>query len=57
MLGLVRAARDPQLVFDHIDQYGEVSARRLFTGRLVKQARWMSGLGHLNLGYLVWGQP
>ncbi|MEU8860449.1 hypothetical protein [Streptomyces umbrinus] len=27
--------RRHQVVFDHIDRYGEVSARRLFTGHLV----------------------
>ncbi|MFB6784875.1 hypothetical protein ACFCX0_48545 [Streptomyces sp. NPDC056352] len=52
----VRAMKDPQLVFDHIDRYGETSARRLFTGRLVDQVQQMSGLEHLNLGYIPWGQ-
>ncbi|MFH8939544.1 hypothetical protein [Streptomyces griseosporeus] len=52
----VRAMKDPQLVFDHIDRYGETSARRLFTGRLVDQVQRMAGLGHLNLGYIPWGQ-
>ncbi|EYT77971.1 hypothetical protein CF54_39810 [Streptomyces sp. Tu 6176] len=52
----VRAMKDPQVVFDHIDQYGETSARRLFTGRLVDQVQQVAGLGHLNLGYLPWGQ-
>ncbi|MGZ0199528.1 hypothetical protein ACNFR7_04840 [Streptomyces sp. RM1] len=45
----VRAMKDPQLVFDHIDRYGETSARRLFTGRLVDQVQRMAGLGHLRL--------
>ncbi|MGW5098203.1 hypothetical protein ACWEQ1_32110 [Streptomyces nodosus] len=52
----VRAMKDPQLLFNHIDRYGETSARRLFTGRLVDQVQQMSGLGHLNLGYIPWGQ-
>ncbi|MEV7797344.1 hypothetical protein AB0O68_36260 [Streptomyces sp. NPDC087512] len=51
----VRAMKDPQLVFDHIDRYGETSARRLFTGRLVDQVQRVAGLGHLNLGYIPWG--
>ena len=51
-----RAAHDHQLVFDHIDRYGETSARRLFTGRFVDQAQRLSGLGHLDLGYTPWGQ-
>ncbi|MFF5859876.1 hypothetical protein ACFY8B_30385 [Streptomyces sp. NPDC012751] len=52
----VRAMKEPQVVFDHIDRYGETSARRLFTGRLVDQVQRVAGLGHLNLGYLPWGQ-
>lgn len=52
----VRAMKDPQVVFDHIDRYGETSARRLFTGRMVDQVQRVAGLGHLNLGYLPWGQ-
>ncbi|MFE8950069.1 hypothetical protein [Streptomyces sp. NPDC007856] len=50
-----RAACDHQVVFDHIDRYGEVSARRLFTGRFVDQVQRLSGLGHLDLGYTPWG--
>ncbi|MER6738440.1 hypothetical protein [Streptomyces puniciscabiei] len=41
----VRAMKDPQLVFDHIDRYGETSARRLFTGRLVDQCSACPGSG------------
>ncbi|MER6739080.1 hypothetical protein [Streptomyces puniciscabiei] len=52
----VRAMKDPQLVFDHIDRYGETSARRLFTGRLVDQVQHLSDLGHLSLGYIPWGR-
>ncbi|MGP3990846.1 hypothetical protein [Streptomyces sp. 3N207] len=52
----VRAMKDPQLVFDHIDRYGETSARRLFTGRLVDQVQRVASLGHLILGYIPWGQ-
>ncbi|MET9734518.1 hypothetical protein ABZZ79_28930 [Streptomyces sp. NPDC006458] len=49
-----RAAKDHQLVFDHIDRYGEVSAQRLFTRAFVSQVTRMSRLGHLNLGYTTW---
>ncbi|MGW3148862.1 hypothetical protein ACWDG1_30135 [Streptomyces sp. NPDC001177] len=51
-----RAAHDPQIVFDHIDRYGKTSARKLFTGRLVDQVQRLLGLGHLDLGYIPWGQ-
>ncbi|MEU0853503.1 hypothetical protein ABZ387_37180 [Streptomyces flaveolus] len=47
--------RDPQLVFDRIDRYGEMSAWLLFTGRLVDQVQRVAGLGYLNLGYIPWG--
>ncbi|MFF5147880.1 hypothetical protein ACFY6U_50630 [Streptomyces sp. NPDC013157] len=49
-----RAARDHQVVFDHIDRYGEVSAQRLFTRAFVSQVTRMSRLGHLDLGYTTW---
>ncbi|MFF3932888.1 hypothetical protein [Streptomyces hirsutus] len=52
----VRALKDHQVVFDHIDRYGEPSARRLFSNQLVDQAQRFSGLGHLGLGYTSWGQ-
>lgn len=52
----VRAMKDHQVVFDHIDQYGEPSARRLFSNQLVNQVRHHSRLGHLDLGYATWGQ-
>ncbi|MFF4858625.1 hypothetical protein ACFY2N_27445 [Streptomyces rubiginosohelvolus] len=52
----VRAMQDHQVLFDHIDRYGEPSARRLFSNRLVEQAQRLSGLGHLNVGYFPWGQ-
>ncbi|MGW1597553.1 hypothetical protein [Streptomyces sp. NPDC002343] len=51
-----RAAHDHQVVFDHIDRYGETSARRLFTSTFVDQVRRLAGLGHLGLGYIPWGQ-
>ncbi|MEU9197784.1 hypothetical protein [Streptomyces hundungensis] len=51
-----RAAADHQLVFDHVDRYGELSAQRLFTRALVAQVQRLSGLGHLDLGYTTWGQ-
>ncbi|MFF8029614.1 hypothetical protein ACFZDJ_53175 [Streptomyces sp. NPDC007896] len=50
------AAKNHQVVFDHIGQYGEASARRLFTGTLVDQVTRLSDLGHLNLAYIPWGQ-
>jgi hypothetical protein len=49
-----RAARDHQVVHDHIERYGEVSARRLFTRAFVDQVERMSRLGHLDLGYTTW---
>ncbi|MBV7674295.1 hypothetical protein STHAL_33145 [Streptomyces halstedii] len=52
----VRALKDHQVVFDHIDRYGEPSARRLFSNQLVDQAQHHSRLGHLDLGYTTWGQ-
>ncbi|MFF7975824.1 hypothetical protein [Streptomyces sp. NPDC007905] len=51
-----RAAADHQLVFDHIDRYGERSAQRLFTRAFVAQVQRLAGLGHLDLGYATWGQ-
>lgn len=51
-----RAAADHQLVFDHIDAYGERSAKRLFTRAFVAQVQRLSGLDHLDLGYSPWGQ-
>ncbi|MEK8141777.1 hypothetical protein NKH18_01410 [Streptomyces sp. M10(2022)] len=41
--------KDHQIVFDHIDRYGEPSARRLFSNQLLDQAQHLSGLGHLDL--------
>ncbi|MFE1824004.1 hypothetical protein ACFW9S_34045 [Streptomyces anulatus] len=52
----VRAMKDHSVVFDHIDRYGEPSARRLFSNQLVDQAQHLSGLGHLNLSYSTWGR-
>ncbi|MEU3620111.1 hypothetical protein ABZ725_48710 [Streptomyces sp. NPDC006872] len=49
-----RAARDHQVVFDHIDRYGEHSAQRLFTRAFVADVQRLSRLGHLNLGYTTW---
>ncbi|MDQ1051979.1 hypothetical protein [Streptomyces sp. V4I2] len=51
-----RAARDHQVVFDHIDRYGEGSARRLFTNAFVDQVTRLSRLAHLDLGYTPWGR-
>ncbi|MFE4055584.1 hypothetical protein ACFXP3_04605 [Streptomyces sp. NPDC059096] len=52
----VRGLKDHRVVFDHIDQYGEPSARRLFSNQLVDRAHHHSRLGHLDLGYSTWGQ-
>ncbi|MER6560553.1 hypothetical protein ABT300_23020 [Streptomyces sp. NPDC001027] len=49
-----RAAADHQVVFDHIDRYGETSAQRLFTRGFVADVQRLSRLGHLNLGYSTW---
>jgi hypothetical protein len=49
-----RAAQDHQVVFDHIDRYGEHSAQRLFTAAFVAKVQRLSDLGHLNLGYTPW---
>ncbi|MFD8614638.1 hypothetical protein [Streptomyces sp. NPDC059631] len=51
-----RAAADHQLVFDHIDRYGELSAKRLFTRAFVAQIQRLSRLGHLDLGCTTRGQ-
>ncbi|QNT98299.1 hypothetical protein HEP81_08071 (plasmid) [Streptomyces griseofuscus] len=51
-----RAAADHQIVHDHIDRYGELSAQRLFTRAFVSQVQRLSGLGHLDLGFSTWGQ-
>ncbi|WP_371674805.1 hypothetical protein OG985_49880 (plasmid) [Streptomyces sp. NBC_00289] len=52
----VKAMKDHQVVFDHIDQYGETSARRLFSNQLVDQTQRLSGIRHLVLGHTTWGQ-
>ncbi|MCS0639893.1 hypothetical protein NX801_30530 [Streptomyces sp. LP05-1] len=51
-----RAAADHQLVFGHIDRDGELSAQRLFTRAFVAAVQRLAGLGHLDLGYTIWGQ-
>lgn len=51
-----RAAADHQLVFDHIDRYGELSAQRLFTRAFVAQVQRLASLSHLELGYTNWAQ-
>lgn len=51
-----RAAADHQLVLDHIDRYGELSAQRLFTRAFVAQVQRLADLEHLALGYTTWGQ-
>jgi hypothetical protein len=52
----VRAMKNHQVVFDHIDRYGETSARRLFSNQLVDQTQRLSGTRHLVLGHITWGQ-
>lgn len=52
----VRGSKDHCVVFDHIDQYGETSARRLFSNRLVDEAQRLEGTHHLVLGHTTWGQ-
>ncbi|MGW1734266.1 hypothetical protein [Streptomyces sp. NPDC001999] len=52
----VRGLKDHQVVFDHIDQYGEPSARRLFSHQLVDEAQRLAGTQHLVLGHTTWGQ-
>ncbi|MER6916083.1 hypothetical protein ABT354_30805 [Streptomyces sp. NPDC000594] len=44
-----------QAVFNHIDQYGESSARRLFSNRLVDEVLRLAGTRHLVLGHITWG--
>jgi hypothetical protein len=50
-----RAAKDHQIVLDHITQYGELSARRLFTSTFVDQVHRLQGARHLVLGPTLWG--
>lgn len=52
----VRGKKDHQIVFDHIDQYGETSARRLFSHHLVDEAQRLADTHHLVLGHTTWGQ-
>ncbi|WP_307680579.1 hypothetical protein [Streptomyces sp. V4I2] len=49
-----RADKDHDIVFAHIDRYGEHSAQRLFTRAFVADVQRLSRLGHLNLGYTTW---
>ncbi|MQS99700.1 hypothetical protein FF041_05585 [Streptomyces jumonjinensis] len=51
----VRGMKDHGVVFDHIDQYGEPSARRLFSNRLVDEAQRLADTRHLAL-HTTWGQ-
>ncbi|WP_251023566.1 hypothetical protein [Streptomyces sp. ISL-10] len=50
-----RAAKDHQIVLDHITEYGEPSARRLFTSTFVDQVHRLQGARHLVLGHTMWG--
>ncbi|MFD8546311.1 hypothetical protein [Streptomyces sp. NPDC059649] len=51
-----RAERHHQVVFDHIDVYGESSARRLFTNQSVDRVQRLASARHLTLGSAIWGQ-
>ncbi|MBT2369319.1 hypothetical protein J7E88_29450 [Streptomyces sp. ISL-10] len=51
-----RAAKDHQIVLDHITEHGELSARRLFTSTFVDQVHRLQGARHLVLGHAMWGQ-
>ncbi|WP_332010768.1 hypothetical protein [Streptomyces uncialis] len=50
----VRGMKDHGVVFDHIDQYGEPSARRLFSHQLVDEAQRLADTHHLVLGHTTW---
>lgn len=50
-----RAAKDHQIVVDHITQYGEFSARRLFTNSFVDQVHRLQKARHLVLAHTTWG--
>jgi hypothetical protein len=52
----VRGMKDHSVVFAHIDQYGETSARRLFSHQLVDEAQRLAGTHHLVLEHTTWGQ-
>ncbi|MFB7852905.1 hypothetical protein ACFC34_38635 [Streptomyces sp. NPDC056053] len=52
----VHGMKDHSVIFDHIDQYGETSARRLFSHQLVDEAQRLVGTHHLVLGHTTWGQ-
>ncbi|WP_123531165.1 hypothetical protein [Streptomyces sp. 840.1] len=45
-----RPAADHQLVHDHIDRYGGLSAQRLLTRAFVAQVQRLAGLGRMDLG-------
>ncbi|MEU5053539.1 helix-turn-helix domain-containing protein [Streptomyces sp. NPDC021096] len=51
-----RAAKDHQIVFDHIDEYGEPSARRLFTNAFVDQVLRLADTSRLVLAHTTWRQ-
>ncbi|OKJ07644.1 hypothetical protein AMK21_32095 [Streptomyces sp. CB00316] len=52
----VQGLKDHSVVFDHIDQYCETSARRLFSNQLVDEAQRLAGTHNLVLGHTAWGQ-
>ncbi|MGW0606595.1 hypothetical protein [Streptomyces sp. NPDC002640] len=52
----MRAIKDHSVVFASIDQYGETSARRLFSHKLVDGAQRLAGMRHLVLEHTIWGQ-
>jgi hypothetical protein len=49
------AAKDHQVVLDHITQYGELSARRLFTSTFVDQVHRLQKARYLVLAHTTWG--
>ncbi len=49
-----RAQRCHQVVLDHIDQHGELSARRLFTNAFVDQVLRLASTSHLVLAHTTW---
>jgi hypothetical protein len=52
----MRAQQDHQRVLDHIEEYGELFARRLYTSEFVDQVKRLAGTSHLVLAHTTWGQ-
>jgi hypothetical protein len=51
-----RAQKEDQLVVEHVEEYGEVFARRLCTSRFLVQVLRLIGTSHLVLGHTHLGQ-